>query len=102
MKDNVLNFTQTLKDFNGAEVLGEEQKPIVYSVIVINALMHTNEEDKTLSGVDKLTRFKLAERIFTTPQNITLTDEEKKLINDVVGKLYSVFIVGTVNKFLEG
>ena len=63
--------------------------------------MANHKGDETLTGVEKLTRYKLAERIFDTPATIELTNEDKKLINELVGKLFSVVVVGQVFKFLE-
>jgi hypothetical protein len=97
MKD----FTITLKTFDGTE-LKEENKSITFSSIAINALMGNYPEDKDQTGVQKLTRFKLAERIFTTPATIALSEEEKKLITDLVDKQFSILVVGKMHSFLEG
>lgn len=96
MKD----FTQTLKTFDGTEPL-DEGNPIIFSVICINALMATFKDEANLTGIEKLTRYKLAERIFDKPKEVILTEEEKKLIKDLVGKLYSVLVVGQIHKFME-
>ena len=96
MKD----FTTTLKTFTGEEVK-EDNKPVTFSSIAINALMGNYPEDKDQTGVQKLIRFKLAERIFTTPATVEISEDEKKLINDLVVNQFSILVVGKMHKFLE-
>ena len=95
------DFTTTLKTFDGTE-LKEDNTPVTFSSIAVNALMGNYPEDKEQTGIQKLVRFKLAERIFTTPATVELTEEEKKLITDLVDKQFSILVVGKMHQFLEG
>ena len=94
------DFTTTLKTFDGTE-LKEDNTPVAFSSIAVNALMGNYPEDKDQTGVQKLVRFKLAERIFTTPATVELTEEEKKLITDLVDKQFSILVVGKMHQFLS-
>jgi hypothetical protein len=93
------NFTTPLTTFTGEEIK-EDNIPITFSSIAVNALMGNYPEDKDQTGVQKLTRFKLAERIFTTPATVELSEEEKKLITDLVDKQFSILVVGKMHQFL--
>jgi hypothetical protein len=100
MKTN-FDFTQPLKDFRG-ETLMDGTEPITFSPLSINALMGSYKDEENLPGIEKLKRYKLAEKIYDSPTNVELTDENKRLINELVGKIYGVIVVGNFYKFLEG
>lgn len=95
-----INFNQTLNNITG-EVLKEGDKEITLKPIIINALMGSYEDEKTLSGEDKLARYELATKINQT-EEAEITVEEASQIKKLVGKAYSTLIVGQVYKILEG
>ena len=61
-------------------------KNVTLKTICINSLMSGYEDEKNLSGEEKLKRGLLAERIYTAKKIVDLTVEELKLLKDLIGK----------------
>lgn len=70
---------------------------------IIEALGTPYEDERALSGEEKLKRYVLAERILSTGATPTeVSAENLALIKMVVAKRYPAFVVGFVFKYLEG
>ena len=54
-----------------------------------------------IEGKEKLTRYRLADRIYGTKEKISLESEEITLIKDLVSKSYSVLVSGQAWEMLE-
>ncbi len=96
-----LNVAVCLIGFDGKDVIGEDQKPVHFRTVCINALMAQLEEDKNLSGEDKVNAYTLAQRIFNDDE-CDLTPEDLTLLKARVGKCYGPQIVGPAFQLLNG
>lgn len=59
------------------------------------------DEHRTLSQKDKLTRGKLIERIFIEKSPLEITVEEANLIRERIGKVYPPLVVVAMEKLLD-
>ena len=85
-------------DRNG-NILGD----IVLKSIMIEALLRPHASEERVSGVEKLKRFNLAQKIYESTEEVSLQTEEVALIKELVGvKGFPVLIVGRVFSMLEG
>lgn len=66
---------------------------------MVNSILSPVEKE---SGMDKVKKFNLAERIHDAVDNVDLTVEEISLIKERVGVVFPSLIVGQVWKLLEG
>lgn len=85
----------------GLEEFLKEQKPFQLKTVAINALMSTFEDEKNLSGEDKLSRYVLSCKIRSGGE-CDLTVDEISIIKKLIGKAYGTLIVGQTWPMLEG
>ena len=97
---NKKDFTQIIETLDGVPIM-DEKTPFAYSAAAINALLATYQDEPTLSGIEKVTRFSLAQRIHLNPKEVTLSDAETQLIKDVIGKSYNALVTGQTYKMLD-
>ena len=95
-----VNLSAILLSINGEQI---KQAGVVQTVgtIAVEALQVFDTRDTTISGDEKVKRWKLACRIHTQDE-AEISIEEAKLIKDLVGKYYGPVIVGQVWEALEG
>lgn len=94
-----INFGQALKTLEGEE-LKYGEKALALKVPAVNALMGAYEDERNLSGEEKVKRYDLAMRI-TSITEPDLTAEETALIKKLIAKAYSPLVVGQAWKMLE-
>ena len=93
---------KVLMDLDGAELLGEDKQPFTLRSACVAALLAQFEDEKNLSGEEKLKRWELAVTIKNSSDPAELKAEEIALIKKLIGKAYAAIIVGQTWKFLEG
>lgn len=99
------NFKQNLVDFRGVLLVDRNEKgedtPITLDTVSINSLLVTDEESARLSGMEKMKRFTLAQKIYTNPEEVEVTEEEVQLIKDQIGKHAPVILTGCAWALLD-
>lgn len=99
------NFNVVLKTLKG-EPLKEQYEDTVRDVtlasIATNALLANYEDEKNLSGDDKVKRFKLAQQINDADGEVEVTAEQISLLKMLIAKGYSPLVVGQAYDILEG
>ncbi len=98
-----INLLQELKTLEG-EVLkiareGKAEEPMTLKNPCINALMGAYEDERNLSGEEKVKRYELATKIQAFSE-VEFTPEEAVLVRKLVAKAYSPLVVGQVWKML--
>lgn len=93
-----IDFTKKLTNLNG-EVLTDatSKKDITLSFICVEALLAT---EKDVTGDEKMKRYKLAIDIFEGKKE-GLSAEEIVLLKELIGKYFTVLIVGQVFPILS-
>lgn len=85
---------ETLKDVNkNQEMIDAMIKPALVNAI----LTHVQNE----TGVEKVTKYELARRIFKSKEFIELSDAEIDLIKTSVGTAYAPVVVGQIFELLD-
>lgn|SRR5574343_1990159 len=102
-----VNVQQVLKNIEGEpmktqKVVGGkvEVVDLTLASVAIDALQSSFEDEKHLSGTDKVARFNLALKIFQNPE-VELSSAEIVQIKDLVSKAYGPLIVGRVYEILN-
>ena len=98
----VKNLNKTFKNVDGTEIVDPQTKDVIkLSVICINALLTPREDDNKLSGVDKVKRWKLAQEIYSKPEEIDLSAEDVTLLKDLIAKSYGTVVTAQAWEMLE-
>ena len=58
-------------------------------------------QDERIEGLEKLSRYKLAVKIFNAIDEVELTVEEIALIKKLIAKMFSVLVTGQVWEYIE-
>jgi len=97
-----VNFNRSIKDLAG-EDLTENKVLVTLKVVATNALMATFEDEKGLSGAEKLTRYVLGQKIHAAgaDEEVEVTAEEVTLLKLLIGKAFGPLIVGSAYQLLE-
>jgi len=106
-----VDFEQPVKTINGIPMVepvegevddegNQKVRPVTLRTAVVNALLAQFQDEKSLSGEEKLKRWDLARKVHGGCD--TLEVEEVALIKTLVGKAYGVAVVGPVYTMLEG
>jgi hypothetical protein len=64
---------------------------------IVNALLSPVQKE---SGTDKVKKYELAKKVYTSDE-VDLNEDEIKLIKDRVGEVFPPIIVGQVNEMLK-
>ncbi len=98
-----INLLQELKTLEGETLNvmreGKGLEPMTLKNPCINSLMGVYDDEKNLSGEDKVKRYDLATKIQSFSE-LEATPEEVSLIRKLVAKAYSPLVVGQVWKML--
>ena len=97
----LIDFTAGIKKITG-EVIKNENKELTLRDVCASGLLADLEEEKNLSGDEKLNRYILADRIYKSTEPIELKAEEIAKIKTLVGKSHITLVVGQVYQLLEG
>jgi hypothetical protein len=93
---------RTFVDLEGKEINAEAGTSATLRGIVVNALLASFEDEKQLSGEEKLRRWELAQSIQHATDPVEIKSEDITLIKKLVGKAYTTIIVGQAWQMLEG
>lgn len=89
IKGTPIQMPEMVKDKDGKEE--EVKRDFTLRDAAINGLLFMSEEDvKKLTGVEKIKRNNLADRIWGCKEPINLTSEERVLIKEQINKIYDV------------
>lgn len=107
MKRNLNVVLKTLKGEPLKEqYVGPDDKPLERTVtlsgIATNALLANYEDERNLSGDDKVKRFKLAQQINDADGEVEVTAEQVSLLKSLIAKGYTPLVVGQAYEILEG
>lgn len=104
-----ISLNQKLKTLNG-EVIKQsfekgkkiEERELTFAEVFIQSLLTSFEDEQKLSGIDKMKRYVLAQKINRNKDKVAdLTVEEVALIKELIGKGYNALVVGQVWETLE-
>lgn len=99
-----VDFSQGFKDLDG-RILVEPPggKPITLRTLAVNVLMATFEDEKNLSGEEKVKRYETALMVHNSKDEpVEMSVEDVALIKRLIGKSYGPLFVGQAWKMLEG
>ena len=97
-----IDFTTPIQTLDGKPILNNPgNQPATLKTITTDALLASFEDEKNITGEEKLKRYLLATRIYANPQNIDLTVEETALIKKLIGKGFGPLIVGQAYEIIE-
>ena len=107
-KSNMIDFTAQLRDLSGEGIIErtldaknmERMKPLTLGAVAANALLAQTEEDKSMTGEEKVRRYSLAMKVVTNAE-AALKAEEVAEIKKVVAKAYGPLVVGQAWKLLD-
>jgi hypothetical protein len=100
------NFDHTLKTLDGSDVVDvaaikDGVAPVLsMKTVAVNSLMATFEDDRNVSGDEKLNRYLLATRI-NAGGEVELNAEEILSLKKLIGRGYNALVVGQAFLFLE-
>lgn len=94
-----LDFSTTLLGLDG-KPLKEGDKEVRLGEFCATALLTPYQDEKELSGDEKVKRFKIAEKIYNGGEQ-DLTIEEAALLKKLVAKAFAPLIVGRIYGLLE-
>lgn len=102
MKRNLNVVLKTLdgqplkEDHNGAV------SDVLLSRLAVNALLVNYPDEQSLSGEEKVKRFKLAQQINDADGDVEVTAEQVALLKSLIAKGYTPLVVGQAYEILEG
>lgn len=96
------NLGQAFVDIEGKTIVDEQGVPFTIGSAAINSLLASFDDEKNLSGEDKLKRWELAMSIKNGSIPMEITVEDASLLKKLIAKAYSTMVVGQAWKMLEG
>ena len=107
MKRNLNVVLKTLKGEPLKEqYVGPDDKPLerdlTLASVAVTALLASYDDEKNLSGEDKVKRFKLAQQINDADGDVEVTAEQVSLLKSLIAKGYTPLVVGQAYEILEG
>jgi hypothetical protein len=100
----LIDFTQKILDIHGNEIPatgGQDSKAMTLADAAVNALLIPYNDEPNLAGVEKVKRFKLAQKIEDGADRVELTAEEISAIKLLIGKAFNATVVGYSYELLE-
>ncbi len=94
-----LKLDAKILDLEDKPILNPDETEVTLSVVCINALMSTLEQDKGLSGDKKAALFTLALSLKGGNEEVTV--EEVAMIKERIGIMFGQLIVGRVYALIE-
>ena len=96
-------FDAIVTQFDGTPWKDEKGQELKVSTVIVSALMAQFEDEKSLSGEEKLKRYLIAQRVYEAGSTATeVSAENISLIKACVAKAYATGVVGWVFSYLEG
>lgn len=101
-----LNVTQVIKNLSGTEFTnGTDQDgkpvPLTLKAVMTAALLSEGHPDDHPSGAEKHARFKLATRIDEATDKVDIEATDVAKVKDLIGKYYSIQVVGRAWAMME-
>ena len=96
-----IDFTQVLKTLDGTEMKVPGDKVFTLAMATTEALLASYEDEKSLSGEEKASRYTLALAIHASVEPLDLKVEDVALIKKLVAKGYGPLIVGQAWMLLD-
>lgn len=96
-----VDFGSPIKQLDGSVMRTDDKQVLTLDTVVENALLASYPDEQTLSGEEKVKRFKLAVRIHDQRKDPTLTADETALIKKLVAKAYNPLVVGQAWTLLD-
>jgi len=93
-----------IEDMDGQPMpdsVGKDAKNFTLAKCCVNALYAQFEDEKNLSGEEKIKRYNLAEKIYAAKDKIDVTAENIALLKKLIGKAYGALIVGRAYELLD-
>lgn len=99
-----VNFHQVLRNLEGNPLEDEKLQEVTLGKVAITALMNMHEDERALSGEEKLKRYDLASAIYALEDGapFEITVEMVALLKNLINKTYGVAVVGPAWRMLEG
>ena len=99
-----VNFHYVFKTIEGEPLEDEKSQEVTLGKIAITALMNVYEDERNLSGEDKIKRYDLALAIYALKDGspLELPVETVVLLKSLINKSYGVVVVGQAWHVLEG
>ncbi len=94
------NMTAVLTTLTGMPIKDGEAS-LTLGAVATNALLMPYEDERNLSGDDKVKRFKLAQRIHDAQGEVDISSEEITLLKSLIAKAYTPLVVGRAFAILE-
>ena len=99
-----VNFHHVLKNIEGEPLEDERLQEVTLGKVAITALMNIYDDERTLSGEDKIKRWDLAQVIYAIKdgESLDIPTETIVLLKTLINKSYGVIVVGQAWQVLEG
>ncbi len=94
-----VNFVDSQKT-PGEQPFHKRKVSLTIRKCCVDSLLATTEKDKSLSGEEKIKRFKLAESIQDT-DSVELDSEEVTLLKQRIALMFGVIVVGKAYELLD-
>lgn len=95
----VLDLKQVPTTLNGDKVTDNE-KELTLGVLIVRALMGVFPDEASLSGEEKVRRYKLAMKIHEA-ETVELSLSDVELIKKLIGKMFTTALVYPLWKLLD-
>ena len=102
MKRNLNVILKTLDGKPLREAHESGERDVLLSHLAVNALLVNYPDEQSLSGEDKVKRFKLAQQINDADGDVEVTAEQVSLLKSLIAKGYTPLVVGQAYEILEG
>lgn len=80
---------------------GKGDESLTLGSVIVNALLHPDNEDDKTSGETKLARFNLAQKVFAADGPIEIANSDIAMIKKLVNHVFTSLIVGQVYTILD-
>lgn len=102
MKRNLNVVLKTIDGKSLREAHEAGERDVLLSRLAVNALLVNYPDEQSLSGEDKVKRFKLAQLINDADGDVEVTAEQVSLLKSLIAKAYTPLVVGQSYEILEG
>jgi len=100
-----LDLERVLVNFEGVALKerldGDKSRDLTLGNAIVNALL-VPSQDKSIRPESKVTRYKLAHRIFDAKGELNLTVDEAVLIKEVCLAFYAPIVAGQIAEIIDG
>ena len=96
-----IDVTQTLKDYEGKEIVGDDKKTLLTLRRVITVALNSMGGGKPIPAEKKAKAYEVFSKCYKGKE-ADLTVDDRSFINEQVAEFYSPLVVGRVREILEG